>query len=174
MADGLATTGIQDLGTGVLSTNSTDANGLQAPIRGFRFTANFEGLGTTSFREVQGFNTDVETIQYREGGFGFLTSRKLPGMITYGEITLSKGLYASPLLYNFFNDYLEGNNFKPVNATIIVYDNAGNPQASWTVINAWPSRYESTGLNAESSEILVETLNLQHEGIKRDVTTAAG
>ena len=166
-----ATTGIQDLGTGVLSTNSTDANGLQAPIRGFRFTANFEGLGTTSFREVQGFNTDVETITYREGGFGFLTTRKLPGMVTYGEITLSKGLYASPLLYNY---YLEGNNFKPVNATIIVYDNAGNPQASWTVINAWPSRYESTGLNAESSEILVETLNLQHEGIKRDVTTAAG
>ena len=103
-----------------------------------------------------------------------MTTRKLPGMVTYGEITLSKGLYSSPLLYNFFNDYLEGNNFKPVNATIIVYDNAGQPQASWTVINAWPSRYESTGLNAESSEILVETLNLQHEGIKRDVTTAAG
>lgn len=172
MPDGLATTGIQELGTEVLSTRGSITNGLSSPIRGFRFTANFEGLGTTSFKSVEGFSSEVEAVDYREGGFGYLTKRKLPGLVSYGEITLSKGLYSNPLLYNFFNDFLEGSNFTPVNAVITVFNNAGEPTASWSVINAWPSSYSSTGLSAEDSAILVEELKLVHEGIKRDVTVA--
>lgn len=174
MADGLATSGIQELGTEVLSTTASITNGLSSPLRGFRFTANFEGLGTTSFKEVQGFSTEVEETSYREGGFGYLTVRKLPGLVSYGDLTLTKGLYSNPLLYNFFNDFLEGNNFTPVNATITLYDNAANPTASWSVINAWPKSYQSGDLSADSSEILIETLVLAHEGIKRDVSVAAG
>lgn len=173
MADGLATTGIQELGTEVLSTSATVSGGLSAPIRGFRFTANFDGLGTTSFKSVSGFSSDVNVSEYREGGFGYLTARKLPGLVNYDDITLEKGLYQNPLLYNFFNDYLEGNNFTPVNAQIIVYNNAGVPTASWTVINAWPKSYKSTDLSADDSQVLIETLILAHEGIKRDVSVAA-
>ncbi len=47
MPDGLATSGVQELGTGVLSTRASITNGLAAPMRGFRFTVNFEGLGTS-------------------------------------------------------------------------------------------------------------------------------
>ncbi len=173
MAEGLATSGIQELGTEVLSTKASITNGLSSPIRGFRFTANFEGLGITSFREVQGFSSEVDSTEYREGGFGYLTKRKLPGLVNYGDITLTKGLYSNPILYNFFNDFLEGNNFTPVNAVITIYDNAGNPTASWSVINAWPKQYSSTDLNAEDSAILIETLVLAHEGIKRDVSVAS-
>lgn len=169
-----ATTGIQELGTEVLSTRGSITNGLSSPIRGFRFTANFEGLGTTSFKEVTGFGeATVDTTEYREGGFGYLTKRKLPGLVSYGEIQLNKGMYSNPLLYNFFNDYLEGSNFTPVNAVITVYNNTGEATASWTVINAWPSKYDVTGLNAESSDIMIETLTLQHEGVKRDIAVGA-
>jgi len=104
--DGLATSGIQELGTEVLSTGAAATGGLAAPLRGFRFTANFQGLGTTSFKSVSGFGSQVDVQEYREGGFGFLTKRKLPGLVNYDEITLEKGLYQNPLLYNFFNDYV--------------------------------------------------------------------
>ena len=174
MGDANATQGIQELGTEVLSTGGQVTDGLSSPIRGFRFTANFQGLGTTSFKSVSGFGSTVDVQEYREGGFGFLTKRKLPGLVNYDEITLEKGLYRNPLLYNFFNDYLEGQNFNPVNAVITVYDNAGVPTASWTVINAWPSSYKSSDLSAEDSSILIETLTLQHEGIKRDVVASTG
>ncbi|MBR0423488.1 MAG: phage tail protein [Clostridia bacterium] len=172
----VATTGIQNLGTEVLTTTGSNVGpgGLSAPLRGFRFTADFEGLGTTSFKSVSGFGSTVDVQEYREGGFGFLTKRKLPGLVNYDEITLEKGLYSNPLLYNFFSDYLEGQTFKPVNAVITVFDNAGSPTASWQVINAWPSSYKSSDLSAEDSSILIETLTLQHEGIKRDITATAG
>lgn len=162
--------GIQDLGTEALTTESSAAAGLRNPIRGFRFTVAFQGLGTSSFRSVQGFSSDVAVTEYREGGFGRLTVRKVPGLLTYNEITLEKGLYQNPLLYNYFNSFLEGETFAPVNATITVFDNAGEATASWQVINAWPSRYESSGLDATNSEVLIETLVLQHEGITRDTT----
>lgn len=171
--DSNATTGIQELGSEVLSTKGSMTNGLASPIRGFRFTAEFEGLGTSSFKEVQGFSSSVDESTYREGGFGYLTSRKLPGLVSYGDITLTKGMYSNPILYNFFNDYLEGSNFTPVNAVITVYDNAGTPTASWTVINAWPKEYNATDLSADSSDVLIETLVLAHEGIKRDVSVGA-
>lgn len=166
----MAAEGIKDLGTEVLTTESSAAGGLRNPIRGFRFTVNFQGLGTSSFRTIQGFSSEVGVTEYREGGFGRLTVRKLPGLLTYGDITLEKGLYQNPLLYNYFNSFLEGETFAPVNATITVFDNAGEATASWQVINAWPSRYESGGLDATSGEVLVETLTMQHEGITRDTT----
>ncbi len=163
--------GIQDLGTEALTTESAAAGGLRNPIRGFRFTCSFTGLGTTSFKSITGgFNAEVEPQEYREGGFGRLTKRKLPGLVSYTEFTLEKGLYSNPLLYNYFNSYLEGGTFTPVNATITVFDNAGEATASWQIINAWPSKYESGDLDSTTSDILIEKLTIQHEGIIRDTT----
>ena len=160
--------------SGATEVLTTENFGLQGPLRGFRFTAAFEGLGTSSFKSVTGFSVNVDSSTYREGGSTYLTARKLPGLVNYDDISLEKGLYSNPLLYNFFNGFLEGNSFKPVNAKIIIYDNAGQPTASWTVINAWPTSYRSGDLSAEDSSILVESLTLAHEGIRRDITVAAG
>lgn len=161
--------GIKDLGVEALTTEGTVSGGLRNPIRGFRFTCNFAGLGTTSFKTISGgFSADVSPGEYREGGFGRLTVRKLPGLVSYSEFSLEKGLYTNPLLYNYFQSYLEGGAFLPVNATITVFDNAGEPTASWQVINAWPSHYESGDLDSTSSEVLIEKLTIQHEGIIRD------
>ncbi len=165
MADGYPTR--PTLGTDALETKNSPADGLRSPLRGFRFTANFQGLGTTSFKEVQGFSSEVDSTEYREGGFGSLTKRKLPGLVNYGDITLTKGMYQSTLLYDYYNDYLEGNNVTPVDATITVYDNAGQATAVWYVANSWPKQYSATDLSAEDSSILIETLVLAHEGIYR-------
>ncbi len=164
-----------DLGTDVLSTTNAITNGLATPLRGFRFTATFPGLGTTSFRDIQsGWSINVQESQYREGGFGSLTSRKLPGLIDYSDFMIKKGMYKSPLLYDWFTSYTYGANFTPVNATIILYDNAGNPTVSWTVLQAWPKSYESDGLDSTNSEVLYETITIAHEGIRRDNATAQG
>ncbi len=173
MADGVATTGIGPL-AGASEVLTTENFGLKGPLRGFRFTASFGTLGTSSFKSVTGFSVNVDSSTYREGGSTYLTARKLPGLVNYDDITLEKGMYDNPLLYNFFNGFLEGNSFTPVEGKIIIYDNAGNPTASWTVINAWPTSYRGGDLSAEDSSILVESLTLAHEGIRRDITVAAG
>ncbi|MDR1364869.1 MAG: phage tail protein [Oscillospiraceae bacterium] len=163
-----------DLSTGgVESTTAMGANALGTPIRGYRFTATFDGLGTASFKSVEGFSVEVQTTDYREGAFGRLTVRKLPGLVTFPDITLTKGLYNDPELYRFFSSYLEGTTLTPVNAVVRAFDNAGTVTASWSVKHAWPSRYESSGLNADSSDVIIETLTLVNEGISRDLTPQA-
>ncbi|GMB10561.1 MAG: phage tail protein [Candidatus Improbicoccus devescovinae] len=159
----------QDLSTaGTLSTIAIATNALASPIRGFRFTVEFAGLGTASFKTVEGFGIEVASTEYREGAFGRLTMRKLPGLVTFNEINLTKGLYSEMHLYNFFTSYLEGSNLTPVDGVIRTFDNAATVTASWTVLQAWPSRYEPGSLAADSSEVLIETLVLQNEGVFRD------
>jgi phage tail-like protein len=167
--------GHPDQGLDVLSTTNAVTEGLKTPIRGFRFTADFGArLGTTSFKSITGgFTTEVETVEYREGGFGTLTKRKLPGLVTYNNFSIEKGLYINPTLYTFFNQYLEGETFEPVPESIItVFNNAMQPQARWIIINAWPMGYESGDLSADDSGIIFEKITLAHEGIRRDLTVS--
>ncbi len=155
--------------TNVLTTINGVDPGLNRPLRGFRFTAEFGDLGTSSFKSVtSGFGIQVNESEYREGGFGALTVRKVPGLVTYNDIRLEKGMYSDPMIYEWFCKFMCGETPTPVEtAFITVYDNAGNPTAKWEVYNAWPKEYESGDLNADDSNILIETLTLAHEGIQR-------
>ncbi len=158
--------------TGTLAPLSTVGGvdpGLNRPLRGFRFVAEFGDLGTSSFKSVgSGFGIQVNESEYREGGFASLTVRKVPGLVSYNDIRLEKGMYSDPLLYDWFCDYMCGKTPDPVQvATITVFDNAANPTAKWEVYNAWPKEYESSDLNADDSSILIETLTIAHEGIQR-------
>ena len=77
--------------TDVLTTDQ-QGSGLKYPIRGHRFTVVIEGLGLISFKSVEGFSMETSPVEYREGAVASLTMRKIPGMITYGDITLTKGM----------------------------------------------------------------------------------
>ncbi|BED92347.1 MAG: phage tail protein [Candidatus Paraimprobicoccus trichonymphae] len=147
---------------------------LAYPIRGFRYVVDFEGLGIASFKSVEGFSSiDLENTTYREGCFGRLTMRKLPGLASYSDITLTKGLYNSGNLYNYFTQFLNGQMNTPTEiVTIKIYNTAGTAVAAqWEVMNVWPIHYDAGSLNADSSEILIETLNLANEGVRRVAPT---
>lgn len=47
-------------------------------------------------------------------------------------------------------------------------DNFVTPVRRWWAYRAWPSEYSVSDLNAEASEVLIETLVLQHEGLDPD------
>ena len=153
--------------TDVLSTE-VQGTGLKYPIRGHRFTVVMEGLGLISFNSVEGFSIETSPTEYREGAFASLTMRKIPGLVTYGDITLTKGMYQSLELYNYFMSYINGKRVAVANMDILAYDNTDLPIAKWTVLNAWPTRYESGGLNADSAEILIETVSFANEGVFRE------
>ena len=153
--------------TDILNTEQ-QGNGLKYPIRGHRFTVTMDNLGIISFKSVEGFSIETSPVEYREGGFGRLTVRKLPGLVTYGDITLTKGMYQGKDLYDYFMGYINGKITIVSHMDIQAYDNTDLAIARWTVINAWPTRYESTGLNADSAEILIETVSFANEGVFRE------
>jgi len=131
----------------------------------YRFRLEIDGLEAGGFSEVSGFDANIDVIEYREGDM-VQTPMKLPGLKKYGNITLKQGLTDSIVLYEWIITGVDG----PVDrktVTITALDEAGEPAASWQVINAWPMKYTAPDFNATSSEVAIETLELAHEGMTR-------
>jgi phage tail-like protein len=51
--------------------------------------------------------------------------------------------------------------------SITLMNTEGNMAAQWNLISAWPVKYDTTGLNAGSSEIVIEALELAIDYITR-------
>lgn len=145
------------------------ATQLTAPYRGFKFSVEIAGIQVAAFSEATVPDISVETVDYREGSDPTY-KRKLSGLTSYGSLSLKKGLTDSMDLYNWFILVTEkGSDGSKVqkNISLILMDASGEEKVRWNIINAWPTKYESSGLNAGSSEVMIETLELTLDYITR-------
>lgn len=141
------------------------ANENKYPHGRFRYKVEIEGLTAGGFSEVTGFDASIDVIEYREGD-QVQTPLKLPGLKKYSNITLKQGLIDSDVLYNWMKAGIDGA-VERKTITITLLDITGKDAASWTVINAWPTKYTAPEFNATSSEVAIEQLEIAHEGMTR-------
>ncbi len=136
------------------------------PQGGFNFYVEIDGGGDIKgrFSEVGGLKADVEEFEIKEGGLNSRT-HKLPGRVTWGPITLKKGVGDE----NFFNEWWDKVVNSPgdcrKNVTILLLDDKFETFRRWEIKNAWPKSWEGVALNARSAELAIETLTLNHEGV---------
>lgn len=139
------------------------------PFRGFRFQVEITGIIVAAFTEVSVPDITVDPIDYREGTDPSY-SRTLSGLTKYAHVTLKKGLTNSMELYNWhFLVVDKGTSVSNArrNATINLLDTDGTIGAQWSIFNAWPTVYQTSGLNAATAEVAIETLELAIETMKR-------
>jgi len=134
------------------------------PYKAFNFRVEIEGM-TAAFTEVSGLESEVEAIDYREGGEENRV-RKLPGLRKYSHIVLKRGLTADADLWNWHKQVLDGN-IRRRNGSVILLDDSGQEQVRWNFFNSWPCKYIGPTLNAKSADVAIETLELAHEGLER-------
>ena len=96
------------------------------------------------------------------------TPLKVAGLRKYGNITLKKGMIEGKVLYDWILKGLTGE-VERKTVTVSLLDEKQTAVSSWKVINAWPTKYSAPDFNATSNEIAVETLELAHEGMTRDL-----
>ena len=135
------------------------------PYKAFSFRVEIDGLTAASFSEVSGLESEVEVIDYREGGEPARV-RKLPGLRRYTNIVLKRGLTQDTELWNWYKQVLDGDVHRR-NGSVILLDEQGHEQVRWNFVDSWPCKYVGPTLNAKSSEVAIETLELAHEGIER-------
>lgn len=133
------------------------------PYGSFNFKVEIDGIVRAYFREVSGIDSSVEVMEYREGGDP--TTRKLPTIAKYSNITLKWGLTDERELYDWHRKAVRGQ-IERKNGSIIVLDSQGREAVRWNFFNAWPTRYNAADLNAEGNDVAIETLELAHEGIE--------
>jgi phage tail-like protein len=107
----------------------------------------------------------VEVIEYREGG-EFPTVRKLPGKLSYPDITLKYGVTDSTELYDWHKTVLDGK-IERKNGSIIQLDDTGQKKARWNFFSAWPSKYDAPDFNAKGNDISVDALTISYERLER-------
>lgn len=139
------------------------------PYLGFNFLVEIEGLIVGGFSEVSGLESSIEVETRREGGLNSF-AHQLPGPASYANLTLTRGLTDVSTLWNWYHSVTQGI-IQRKNGTIMLLDQQDIPVMWWDFRNAYPVRWAGPRLNASSSEVAVEHLELAHEGITRPLAS---
>jgi phage tail-like protein len=135
------------------------------PLGRFNFLVEIENVPAAAFTECSGLSSETDVIAYREGGDAHI--RYLPGLTHYARIVLKRGLTTDRALWDWRQTVIEGRTERRT-VTIVVLAEDRTPALRWRAVNAWPAKWEGPALNARSSDVAIETLELVHEGLELD------
>jgi phage tail-like protein len=134
------------------------------PYGQFNFLIEIDGVVKGGFSEASGLTTDTNIIEYREGAEQQGTPRKLPGLMKYNNIVLKRGWTKDKSLWEWRKKVIDGKTQRN-SGSIVLLDEARNEALRWNFREGWPSKWEGPALNAKTSEVAVETLEIAHEGL---------
>lgn len=135
------------------------------PFRAFNFLVEIDGITRAAFRECSGLDSTQDPIEYREGGEA-LTTRKLPGLVKYSNISLKRGITDDAELWAWRKTAMEGK-VQRKNGSIILLDEAGAEKLRWNFVNGWPTKWTGPSFNATGNEVAIESLDIAHEGVSK-------
>jgi phage tail-like protein len=134
------------------------------PFRTFNFRIEIDGLTVGAFRECSGLTADGNSVEYREGTDVARTVRKLPGLLSYGNITMGRGQTLNRELWTWYTNIVNGQSDRR-NGTIVLMNEAREDVMRWDVENMWIKKIEAPSFNATSNEVAMEKVEIVHEGL---------
>lgn len=152
------------------------------PLTKMNFLVTVADVGTAAFTEVSGIEATVDMTEFRQGNSGSLSTIKIPGLVKHGNITLKFGYTES----NEFTKWVEGwVNPQRAEATVrknvtielidirqaaptadITESKGTSAPRLWVLTNAWVAKYSGSDLNATSTEVAFESIELAYEELK--------
>jgi phage tail-like protein len=141
------------------------------PPVGFHFKAEFDVPGAgdkdVRFREVSGLTMELEEQAYNEGGENRF-SHKLPVRGRYPDLVLKRGLLTDSGLRKWVLEAVQDLVIQPVTVWVTLLNESHEPLQTYTVVGAWPKKWTISDFNAESSELVIETLDLAYRYFRVD------
>jgi phage tail-like protein len=136
----------------------------QDPLHGFRFLVEIEGIASGGFVRVKGIQREVKHESYREGGVNDY-EHKLFTQVSYPAVVLERGL-ALEDLWNWSLAASEGN-IQRKTVWIRLQNEAGEKAWAWQLDSAFPVKWSASDLDANSSQVSMESLELAHHGLRK-------
>jgi len=135
------------------------------PYGRFNFLVELDGVAKAGFSEVEGLGGEVDVVAYREGADRTNALRLLPGLVRYPRVVLRRGFGGDAELFEWWKTVRDGAAERR-DISIVLLDEKREPVARWLLRRAWPAKWEGPVLNAKTSEVAIESLELVHEGIE--------
>ena len=136
------------------------------PPVGFHFGVRFNlpeaSEQDTQFRDVSGLALELEEETYIEGGENRFI-QKLPVRARYSDLVLKRGLLLDSAVRDWCETAIQDLDIQPITVWVTLLNEAHEPLQTYTFINAWPKKWSISDFNAESSEIVIESLELAYQ-----------
>jgi phage tail-like protein len=143
------------------------------PPVSFHFSVAFSdlaGVPESSFSEVSGLDAERASTEIKEGGENRFAHR-VPERARYTNLILKRGVVVGgSRLATWCKGILEGDLSTPIvpqDIDVILLDPQGEPLMSWNFKRAWPTKWNVSALNADKSELAIETLELAYSYFTR-------
>ncbi len=135
------------------------------PYSAFNFIVEIDGAAVAAFSEVSGLDSENTPIEYREGSDAINSTRKLPGIEKYTNLTLKRGISGSLYLWNWRKEVRDGGTTYPPtrDVTIQLQNEKHENVYKWKLTNAWCTKLTGPSLNAKNNEIAIETMELAYD-----------
>lgn len=137
------------------------------PYANFNFVVELGGEEAGGFSEVDLPAGEIEVIEYREGADRVSSARKLPGRVRYPNVVLVRGLGGRLELFDWWKAVRDGS-LDRRDVSITLLDEARKPVQRWVLRDAWPAKLDYSRLDARGNEVVIETLELAHEGFETE------
>jgi phage tail-like protein len=135
------------------------------PYLGLNFRVEIDGLPSASFAEVTGLESETAVVEYRTGDSRLNSSLKLPGLTTYANIVLKRGITKDTSLWQWRRAIVQGT-LDRRNGIIVLMDESRADVLRWSFRNGWPCKITGPTLDADANEVAIETLEIAHEGLE--------
>ena len=137
------------------------------PYAGYNFSVELDGITRAGFRNCSGLDSTTNAGTYREGTDRVLSSRKIPGLLSHGDVTLSRGITADDKLWRWHEKVLNGKAERH-NISISLLNDVGEAKITWNLFECWPTQWTGPTFDASSDEVAIEELVLTYERIEVD------
>lgn len=138
------------------------------PPVGFSFWVSFEISNNPvdiAFQDVSGISMELQTEDIVEGGENRFT-QKLPMRANYTPLVLKRGLVVDSKLTDWARDAIENLTIKPTTIIVALLNDKKEPLVAYCFLNAYPLKWNISNFNAESSTIVIESLELYYQYFK--------
>ena len=134
------------------------------PLRGFRFQLEIEGINSGAFARVKGLSREVSHESFREGGVNDY-EHKLVTQVSFPVLVLERGLIMHDL-WAWTQSTADGK-VKRRNVRIVLNNEENQPRFAWKIEGAIPVKWSASDLDAGSSQVVMESLELAHHGMRK-------
>jgi len=134
------------------------------PFHAYRFRVEFDGVQHGAFARVKGLVRETKVEVRREGGVNDF-ELKFATLTSYPSLILERGL-ADEYLWAWHDAVVEGT-IKRRTITLALHNETDDEVWRWLVQAAYPVKWSGTDFDASSGQVMFESVELAHHGIKK-------
>jgi len=134
------------------------------PITAFRYSAKI-GEDEIAFSEISGLNIGYESTEYKEATATGVRTIQVVGQRDVPTVTMKRGIFEKSLgLYDWLNS-MHTDAFEKKDIVISMLNNNNNAVMTWTILNAFPTKFEGPSLDAKSNDVSFQSLEVKGDSL---------